>query len=96
MQRSSRPPHPVHRIGSHCVTALLVAASPAHADTYSCRSAVERYNSATSDVADALRRYARCIDSSAGHDDCSAEFRRVRNAQSDFESAVNEYQSECD
>jgi hypothetical protein len=53
------------------------------------------YNSAISDLSDALRRYSRCLSNSNGHDDCSSEFRRLKNAQSDFESAVSEYESEC-
>jgi hypothetical protein len=68
---------------------------PIHAATANCSDATDTYNSAVSDVSDALRRYTRCISSSAGHDDCSSEFRRLKNAQSDFESAVSEFESEC-
>jgi hypothetical protein len=68
---------------------------PIQAATADCSDAVSAYNSALSDVSDALRRYTRCLSSSAAHDDCSSEFRRLKNAQSDFESAVSEYESEC-
>jgi hypothetical protein len=34
-------------------------------------------------------------DDSDGHDDCSSEFSRIGSAQSDFELAVSEYESEC-
>ena len=61
-----------------------------------CRDAVDRYNSALDDVSDTLRRYSRCVSGSRGHDDCSSEFRRLKNAQDDFESAVSAYGSECD
>lgn len=60
-----------------------------------CRDAVDAYNSAVSDVSSALKRYASCVSASQGTDDCSSEFRRLRSAQSDFESAVSEYESEC-
>jgi hypothetical protein len=42
---------------------------------------VDRYNEATSEVADALRAYSRCVSDSRGHDDCSSEFSRLRSAQ---------------
>ena len=65
---------------------------PATADS---SDATDTYNSAIPDVSDALKRYTRCLSSSNGHDDCSSEFRRLKNAQSDFESAVSGYESEC-
>jgi DNA invertase Pin-like site-specific DNA recombinase len=40
-------------------------------------------------------RFHRCVANSRGTDDCSSEFGRVRWEQSDFESAVSNYQSEC-
>ena len=76
--------------------AAVFCGLPAHAATAACGNATDRYNSAISDVSDTLRRYNRCLSSSNGHDDCSSEFRRLKNAQADFESAVSEYQSECD
>jgi outer membrane murein-binding lipoprotein Lpp len=48
-----------------------------------------------SDVASALSAYAGCIQGSDGHDDCSSEFSTLHSAQDDFESAVSEYESEC-
>jgi hypothetical protein len=80
------------------LVALTLAPSSirvALADPEECRDAVDRYNSALDDVSSTLRRYASCVSSSRGHDDCSSEFRRLRNAQDDFESAVSEYESEC-
>jgi hypothetical protein len=43
-----------------------------------------------------VRRYTRCLSGSQGQNDCYSEFRRLKSAQGDFESAVSEYQSECD
>jgi hypothetical protein len=65
------------------------------ADPDSCREAVDQYKTAKSDVSDAIRRYASCISSSDGHDDCSIEFASLQSAQDDLESAVSEYESEC-
>jgi hypothetical protein len=70
--------------------------TPTHAATADCDDAVSAYNSGISDVSDAIKRYSRCLSSSNGHDDCSSEFRRLKNAQSDFETAVSNYESECD
>jgi gas vesicle protein len=71
------------------------ASGPATASPETCRNAINQYNSAISDISSALRRYANCVSSSEGRDDCSSEFRRLRSAQSDFESAVLQYGSEC-
>jgi hypothetical protein len=75
--------------------AVVLSVLPTHAATAECSDAASTYNSAISDVSDALKRYTRCLSSSNGHDDCSSEFRKLKNAQSDFESAVSEYESEC-
>ena len=75
--------------------AVVLGALPAYAATANCNDAISTYNSAISDVSEALRRYSRCVSSSNGHDDCSSEFRRLKNAQSDFESAVSQYEIEC-
>jgi hypothetical protein len=69
---------------------------PFHAATANCDDAVNTYTSVISDVSDAIQRYTRCLSSSNGRDDCSSEFRKLKNAQSDFESAVSKYESECD
>jgi hypothetical protein len=75
--------------------AIVLTVPMIHAATANCSDATDTYNSAISDVSEALKRYTRCLSSSNGHDDCSSEFRRLKNAQSDFESAVSEYESEC-
>ena len=60
-----------------------------------CRDAVDRYNSAKSDVADAIATYARCVSGSDGHDDCSTEFESLRSQQDEFESTVSGYENEA-
>jgi hypothetical protein len=77
------------------VAALGVTGPMARANPAECREAVDRYNEATGEVADALRAYSRCVSDSRGHDDCSSEFSRSRSAQDDFEAAVSDYESEC-
>jgi len=75
---------------------LILSSGPtAKAGPDECHDAVDNYNSALSDVSDALKRYASCVSDSQGHDDCSSEFSNLRSAQDDFESAVSEYESEC-
>jgi hypothetical protein len=66
-----------------------------YADSSDCQDAISEYNSAISDVSTALRRYTNCVSSSKGHDDCLSEFRRLKSAQSDFESAVSKFGMEC-
>ena len=78
--------------------ALILAfawCSNAWADVEECQNAINTYNSAIGDVADALRIYGQCISGSHGHDDCSVEFSTLQSAQSDFESAVSSYESDC-
>lgn len=74
---------------------MLISAINAGADPDSCRDAIDQYKSAKSDLRDALRIYAQCLSDSDGHDDCSSEFSSLQSAQDDFETAVSEYESEC-
>jgi hypothetical protein len=86
----------MHILGIMALGAVAVlSVLPIHAATADCSDATNTYNSAISDVSDTLRRYTRCLSSSNGHDDCSSEFRKLKNAQSDFEDAVSKYLSEC-
>lgn len=62
---------------------------------WDCESAVSDYNNAVSEIDSYVRRYVNCVSGSQGQDDCSSEFRRLKNAQSDFKSAVSDYQSYC-
>lgn len=78
---------------SAAIAALVLAAAPAFAN---CEDAIDEYNQAISEIDYQLGRYTRCLSSSEGSDDCSTNFRRLRSAQGDFESAVTEFQRECE
>jgi hypothetical protein len=67
----------------------------ADADPAECQDAINSYNATISDVSEALRSYASCVDDSHAHDDCSAEFATIQSAQGDFEDAVTAYESDC-
>jgi hypothetical protein len=82
-------------VGTAILFLALVNARGAIADPEECRDAIDQYKSARADVADAVRKYASCVADDDGHDDCSSEFRKLRSAQDDFESAVSEYEKEC-
>ena len=75
---------------------LLVPAASSAKDAAQCKAAIESYNSALSDISSSLRRYTNCVNDSQGKDDCSSEFRRLKSAQSDFETAVSEYEANCE
>lgn len=81
------------RIG--ILVAIMIAAVPSAAIASDCGDAVDRYNSALNDVSYALKRYTSCLSVSGGHDDCSSEFRRLKYAQSDLETAVSDISSYC-
>jgi hypothetical protein len=78
------------------LTAALTICFSATADPEGCRAAIDQFKSARSDVSTDLRTYASCVSGSNGHDDCSSEFSALQSAHDDFESAVSEYESECD
>jgi len=61
-----------------------------------CRDAEDRAESAASDLSDYARRLRNCAESRDFNDDCSSEFRRVKNAYSDYEDAVSAFNSYCD
>ena len=60
-----------------------------------CRESTERAESAASELADRARRLRNCAEAQNFADQCDTEFRRVRNAHSDYESAVSSIRSEC-
>lgn len=76
--------------------ALLITVMTVGIAAADCGDAVDSYNSAISEIEYQLGRYTRCVSNSAGEDDCNSEFRRLRGAQDDFESAVSDYRNECD
>ena len=77
------------------IALLLILSTGTNADPESCRDALDQYKSAKSEVVSALGDYTNCIHSSDGHEDCSSEFSTLQSAQDEFESAVSEYESEC-
>ena len=74
---------------------LALGGSASSQDAEQCRYTVDNYNNAVSHISSRIRRYSSCVANSNGHDDCSSEFRRLRSAQSEFETYVSEYQSYC-
>ena len=54
-----------------------------------CDDKIRAYNDAVESLTGALQRYSRCLSDSAGKDDCSSEFRKLKSSQSEFESAVS-------
>lgn len=74
---------------------ISFAGPPAFAGPDECKEAVDKYNTAISEIEGYLRRYTNCVAGSQGRDDCSFEFRRLKSSQDDFETAVSEYSSEC-
>jgi hypothetical protein len=78
---------------------LILAAftcAPAFANRSECNDAIEKYNSVIDDLSSTLQRYTRCVKGSEGKEDCSSEFRRLRNVQSEFEDTVNAVRNDCD
>lgn len=83
-------------LGIAAVVSIVLATSAlAQYGDDSCQRARESYNFAVSEVADKLRRYQRCAAASAGNDDCSLEFRRLKRAHDDFEMAVSQIANDC-
>jgi hypothetical protein len=76
--------------------ALIIAlTSAARSDPEECQEAINAYNAAIGDVSAGFHGYATCVSESRGHGDCSMEFSTLQSAQSDFETAVSSYGSDC-
>jgi hypothetical protein len=60
-----------------------------------CQNAISRAESSSSELADYARRLRNCAESQNYNDDCSTEFRRVKNSYGDYESAVSSVGSYC-
>lgn len=75
------------------VTALLAGADTSSAADAECADYISHYQSVSSDLGDRFKRYAKCLASSGGRDDCDTEFRRLKNAQSDFSESVEHLRS---
>lgn len=61
-----------------------------------CRNAKEQAESYRSDLESYTKRLYSCVNGNDLTDDCSSEFRRVKSAHSDYESAVSDVNSDCD
>lgn len=61
-----------------------------------CRDAKSQANNYRSDLEGYAKRLYRCAEDNDLKDDCDSEFRRVKNAHSDFESAISRVRSYCD
>lgn len=64
-------------------------------ESSNCQNAKSQAQSTAADLANYSRRLRSCAEAEDFSDDCSSEFRRVRNAQSDYESAVSSVSSAC-
>lgn len=82
--------------GLIAVTILALSVSASRSASEDCREAIEKYNRAISELSFSIRRYADCVSSSRGRDDCSSEFSSLQSDQDDFETAVRRYRRECD
>lgn len=60
-----------------------------------CRDAIQRAQMAASELANYARRLRSCAEAQDYNDDCSSEFRRVKNSHSDYEDAVSSVGSYC-
>ena len=75
---------------SACV--LLSCGSGAYAD---CQEARDHHLAVVEEIREYLGRYVQCITISNGLEDCSSEFRRLSNAHTEFEKAVEEFRADC-
>jgi hypothetical protein len=69
---------------------LLACSTGASAE---CAEARDHYLSAVDGVREYLGRYVQCVTTSNGLEDCSSEFRRLSNAHTEFEKAVEEFRA---
>lgn len=74
---------------------LVQARAGSSNDSSNCQNAKSQAQSTASDLANYSRRLRSCAEAEDFSDDCSTEFRRVRNAQSDYESAVSAVSGAC-
>jgi hypothetical protein len=75
---------------------LLSDSSSQSGDSSECREARADADSTSDELARYARRLLRCASSKDFDDDCSTEFRRVKNAFRDYESASSDFDSYCD
>lgn len=81
-----------------CALSLGLAAlapSALIADEDDCARSTTRYNAALNNAQSTLGRVQACTASSAGRDDCSREFDRLKSAGDDDKDAVSDFRSDC-
>jgi hypothetical protein len=74
------------------LTALIV---PQLARADECGDAVVDYNAVLAKLNEATQSFSNCVANSLGTDSCSVEFRVLRQAQGEFESAIALYIKDC-
>src|SRR6188474_2439903 len=77
------------------VVALFLLLSSGTGASAECAEARDHYLSAVDGVREYLGRYVQCVTTSNGLEDCSSEFRRLSNAHTEFEKAVEEFRADC-
>jgi hypothetical protein len=60
-----------------------------------CGDAVRDYNAVMNRLEDAMQKFQSCTANSLGRDTCVAEYRRLRSAYGEYESAVTLYKKQC-
>lgn len=65
-------------------------------DSPDCQDAWSDAQSAASELASSASSLKQCAEAEDFDDDCGSEFRRVRSAHSDYESAASDVSSNCD
>jgi hypothetical protein len=60
-----------------------------------CGDAVTDYNAVLVKLHDATQKFSNCVANSLGTDNCSNEYRQLRAAYGEFESAVSIYIKQC-
>lgn len=73
----------------------ITARSGGEGKSPQCEDARSKAKGAASELADYSRRLRSCAENEDFADDCSSEYRRVKNSYSDYESAVSEVGSNC-
>ena len=74
---------------------LPVLAPSLIADENDCARSTTRYNAALNNVQSTLGPFQACTASSAGRDNCSREFGRLKSAGDDYKDAVPDFRSDC-
>jgi len=83
----------IKMVRAFAIVAVLAAPESAWADE--CGDAVADYNAVIARLTDAMQQFSTCVADSLGLHSCSREFRQLRAAHGEFESAVSVYTRQC-